>query len=132
MLAFDIRIGEKRACLAGVEDWSLISAHVTAQRGDNPNVEMVESLELYIGGMTQPDAAGISHHVRWGRLTQLHVGTTITIQVIDTDTPDMPIRRYRSDHEVQESGFTDEEIEEMQREDWLRLKAKFEPDGSEL
>ena len=128
MLAFDICVGEDRVCLAGVEDWSLLSAHLTAQRSDLG--EVIESLELYMGGMTKPDATGKSHHVRWGRLVHLEVGNKITIHVVDADVTDLPIRRYRSDHEVQESAFTDEEIEQMEREDWLRLKAKFEPDSS--
>ena len=128
MLAFDIRIDEKQICVAGVDDWSGLSAILTAQRGDLG--DEIESIELYMGGMTQADVAGISHHVRWGRLTQLAVGTTVTIRIIDADALDPPVRRYRSDHEVQESGFTDEEIEQMQREEWMRLKAKFEPDGN--
>jgi hypothetical protein len=128
MLAFDIRIGEERLWLAGVEDWSLLSAHLTAQRGDL--CDEIESLELYVGGMTKPDVAGTAHHVRWGRSRQLEVGTMITIHVLDADAPDMPIKRYRSDYEVQEPAFTDEEIEHMQREEWLRLKAKFESDAS--
>ncbi|MFM5950126.1 MAG: hypothetical protein ACKOPM_13025 [Novosphingobium sp.] len=128
MLAFDIRIGEERICLAGVDDWSILSAHLTAQRGDQS--DDIENLELYVGGMTKADSAGTSHHVRWSRLRQLEVGTTVTIHVVDADATDMPIKRYRSDHEVRESAFTDEEIEQMQREDWLRLKAKFEPDLS--
>jgi len=127
MLAFDIYIGEERLCLAGVDDWSLLSAHVTAQRGDSSNDGAAESLELYMGGMTQSDAENVSHHVRWGTVTELGVGTKITIHVIETDTPERPIRRYRSDYEVQEQGFTEEEIEEMERQEWLRLKAKFEP-----
>lgn len=128
MLAFDIRIGEERICLAGVDDWSLLSAILTAQRGDQS--DDIESLELHVGGMTKTDAAGTSHHVRWGKLRQLEVGTTITIQVLEADAADMPIKRFRSDHEVQEFAFTNEEIEQMQREEWLRLKAKFEPDSS--
>jgi hypothetical protein len=127
MLAFDIYIGEERLCLAGVDDWSLLSAHVTAQRGDSSSEDSVESLELSMGGMTQPDAENVYHHVRWGRVTELKVGTKITIHVVETDTPERPIRRYRSDHEVQEQAFTEEEIEELERQDWLRLKAKFEP-----
>jgi hypothetical protein len=128
MLAFDVYVDGERACLAGIADWSLISAHVTALRDDNQGVEQIESLDLYVGGMTQPDAEGVAHHVRWGQRMAFQVGTKITIHVVDTDAPELPKIRFRSDAQVRESAFTDEEIEEMQREDWLRLKAKFEPD----
>jgi hypothetical protein len=49
------------------------------------------------------------------------------INIVETDQPDPPVRRYRSDRKVQESPFSDEEIEQMEREDYERLKAKFEP-----
>jgi hypothetical protein len=49
------------------------------------------------------------------------------IEVIETDAPDPPVRRYRSDREVQESPYSDEEIEQFEREELRRLKAKFEP-----
>lgn len=55
------------------------------------------------------------------------VGSKVVIEVIETDAPDPPVRRYRSDREVQESPYSDEEIEQLEREELRRLKAKFEP-----
>lgn len=61
-----------------------------------------------------------------GDRRNLAVGMQVTIKIVEADRADEPVRRYRSDREVQENPFTDEEIE---REDWLRLKAKFEPEN---
>ncbi len=55
------------------------------------------------------------------------VGSKVVINIVETDQPDPPVRRYRSDRLVQESPFSEEEIEQMEREDYVRLKAKFEP-----
>ena len=49
------------------------------------------------------------------------------VTVVDTDHPDPPTKRYRSDKEVQENPFTEEELKEMRRQDYLELKKEFEP-----
>jgi hypothetical protein len=50
----------------------------------------------------------------------------VTIRLIETETPDEPKRRHRSDHEVQELPYTVEEMRQMRYEDYLMLKAEFE------
>ena len=128
MLAFEVWIDGERQCLAGVEDWAVLSAHVTACRHRDQTPPPPDELEFYVGGMTETDETGASHHFRWRR-RNLELGMQVTIKVVDADRPDEPVRRYRSDREVQEPAFTDEEIEEFERADWLRLKAKFEPEN---
>ena len=67
---------------------------------------------------------GAAYHVRWsGR--DLTVGSMVTLSVVNTDRPDPPIKRFRSDKDVQESAFTDEELKEMRRQDYLELKKEF-------
>ena len=78
--------------------------------------------------MSKSNADGAQYHVRWSK-RQLTIGSKITIEITETDAPDEPERRYRSDREVQESPYSDEEIEQFEREEWLRLKAKFEPNA---
>jgi len=128
MLAFEVRIDGERLCLAGMEDWSVLAAHVTAVRRRNADSEPQDELEFAVGGLTQADRDDVSHHARWA-CRPLQVGSQVEIAIVDTDRPDEPNRRYRSDRDVQESPFTDEEIEEMERAEWLRLKAKFEAQG---
>jgi hypothetical protein len=125
MLAFEIEIDGERNLLAGTDDWDLLSFHLDATREDarRPDLEVTVSM----GGLTQEDENGIRHHVRWGR-RELQVGAKVVLTVVDTERPDPPIRRYRSDREVQEDPYTDEEIAEFERADYLRLKAKFEPE----
>ena len=48
------------------------------------------------------------------------------VEIVDTDEIDAPVKRYRSDQEVQENPFTDEEWREMRYNDYLQLKEEFE------
>jgi hypothetical protein len=48
------------------------------------------------------------------------------VTVVESDHPDPPIRRYRSDKEMQESPFTNHEMREMRWQDYLALKKEFE------
>ena len=128
MLAFEVFVDDQRICLAGFEDWAVMSTIISAVSRSEPMPDGRNEIELSVGGLSERDASGIAHHLRWVR-TELKVGSIVTVNIVDTDQPDEPVRRYRSDREVQDSPFTDEEIEEMERADWLRLKAKFEPGG---
>ena len=131
MIALLVEIDGERYVLAGVEDWSLISAHLTAMRGvegDSEARNKEDEIEVSIGGLTRADGSNHRYHFRWPR-RDLRVGSKVTISVVDSEACDPPIKRYRSDKEVQESPFTDEEMVEMRRQDYLRLKAEFEPQG---
>jgi hypothetical protein len=126
LLAFDIWIDGARLARAGCEDWSVLSAHVTAVKKRHGARQRDGELEFSVGGLSQSDADGAAHHFRWVK-RDLAVGSKVIIEVIETDAPDPPVRRYRSDREVQESPYSDEEIEQFEREELRRLKAKFEP-----
>ena len=130
MLAFEIWIDGVRFARAGVEDWSVLSAHVTAVRERHGPGQREGELEFSVGGLSQRDADGPAYHFRWAK-RDLKVGSKIVVEIIETDEPDPAVRRYRSDRDVQESPYSKEEIEQFEREELRRLKAKFEPDGGE-
>lgn len=131
MLAFDIWIDGARHARAGFADWSVLSAHVTAVQEGAGRPDRKGELEFSVGGLSRTGGDGAQYHVRWAK-RQLTIGSKITIELVEIEDPDEPERRYRSDREVQESPYSDEEIEQFEREEWLRLKAKFEPNaGSE-
>ena len=127
MLGFELLVDDERICVAGMEDWSVMSVILSALRPRYGDRARDGELNVSAGGLSETDANGASYHARWARV-DLKVGSRVVINVVETDEPDPPIRRYRSDHEVQEPAYTEEEIEEFEREDWLRLKAKFEPE----
>ena len=126
MLAFELFVDDRRICLAGMEDWAVMSVILSAVRRRHQDPDDSGRLDISAGGLSETGADGAAYHARWEKV-DLAVGSKVVINLIETDQPDPPVRRYRSDREVQESPFTDEEIEEMEREEWLRLKSKFEP-----
>src|SRR5258706_265531 len=127
MIAFEIEIDGERYVVAGVEDWSILSMHITAKRAERDNVPTGEppDVDASAGGLTLYDADRISYHFRWPR-KDLAVGSSVTVKIIETSSADPPVNRYRSDREVQENPFTEEEWKQMRHDDYLKLKQEFE------
>jgi hypothetical protein len=123
MIALEIVVNGEAVVIAGVEDWGLLSAHITARRASE-NYEY-DKYEMTVGGLAQQNEEGKHEHFRWGR-KELRLGDRIAIKLIETNSAEPPIRRYRSDKAVQEHPFTEEEVLEMQRDTYLALKKKFE------
>jgi len=123
MIAFQVEIDGKPTVLAGAEDWSILALHVTARR----QMESGKSneLQLSVGGLTEDDRDGVSHHFRW-KERDLRIGTKVVVTVVETDVPDQPTKRYRSDAQIQENPFTDEEMRELRWKDYQALKLEFE------
>lgn len=128
MLALEVEIDGERFVVAGSEDWGLLSVILTAQRGtpDAPAVSArTDSVDVRVGGLTERDGSGQTHHLRWGN-KELRLGSRVSVRVIEVDQADTPIKRYRSDAQVQENPFTDNEIREMRWKEYLELKKEFE------
>ena len=123
MLAYEIKLNGKKKVLAGIEDWDVLHAIISARRGRDE--ESGDDIELSVGALAQPKIDHQYEHVRWGRW-RLSVEDELTIHLVEVSQADPPKKRYRSDREVQEDPFTQEEIDQMEREDYLRLKKKFE------
>ena len=127
MLAFEVEIDGKHVVTAGAEDWSGLGLHVSARRGtpDAPaESARVDDQDFSVGGLSQPDDKGISYHFRWSRVP-LSIGSRVVVTLVDTAAPDAPVKRYRSDREVQEDPFTVEEIREMRLQTYVELKKEF-------
>ena len=122
MLAFDIEIDGKRWLLAGVENWKLLHLQLTSSRYVLP-----EETSVSVSATYEADKSG-ANNARWAPSPNLSIGSKIIVTLVDTDKADKPMRVYRYDEHVQDNPFTPEEEERMEREEWLRLKAKFEPE----
>lgn len=129
MIALKLSVDGEELLTAGVEDWSLVNAQVLAMQSE-PNSEVRDGyIELSSGGLTLPDSEKIRYHFRWPRV-ELQVGSVVTIEIVESENPTPPKKRFRSDAEVQENPFTDEEIREMRYQDYLNLKAEFDGDAN--
>jgi hypothetical protein len=128
MLAFEVEIDGKPIVLAGIEDWSILALHITGSRSkDTDQVEkaLADEVRFSVSGLSRPDASGVRHHFRWGN-ADLRFGSKVLVTVVETERPDPPAKRYRSDKEIQENPFTEEELREMRRQDYVTLKKEFE------
>ena len=122
MLAFRVEVDGEVIAVAGVEDWAVLALHVTASRSDAS--EAARS-HVSVGGLALPGEQPGHHHFRW-KERDLGVGSRVVVTLVDTDAPTAPVKRFRSDAEVQEDSFTDEEAREMRLQDYLELKKEFE------
>jgi hypothetical protein len=131
MIAFQVDIDGERVVVAGVEDYSVLALHVDAGRGKestNSPAKATAEIRFSVGGLSRADPSGVRHHFRWPE-RNLAMGSTISVTIVDVENPDPPQRRYRSDKHVQQSPFTEEELREIRRQDYLELKKEFEGAG---
>jgi hypothetical protein len=86
----------------------------------------VQEFAYSVGALLQSEAPGELKHARWGR-HEINIGDELTFKIVETDHVDPPIKIYRSDAKIQEDPFTEEELEQFDREEYERLKNKYEP-----
>ena len=125
MLALRVEVDGEEPIIASVEDWSVLALNLTATRSEAS--EHVGHLRTAVGGLSLPNENAVCHHFRW-KERELHVGSRVVVTLVETDSPHPPLKRYRSDSEVQEEPFTEAEAREMRLQDYLELKKEF---GSE-
>ena len=126
MLAFEVLLNGKKTMLAGFEDWEVLHAILSARRALEEGAD--DDLEMSVGGLALSSIEGQLEHVRWGRL-RLSIGDEVSIRLVEVSRVDAPKKRYRSDKAVQEDPFTEEEIQEMEKETYIKLKKKFDGNG---
>ncbi|MCF1458541.1 MAG: hypothetical protein LPH21_13565 [Shewanella sp.] len=124
MIALKIIVNGKYCATAGQEDWSVLASHVSATRPP-PDKDGEETIRFSVGGLSQFNEEGIAHHFRWKEIN-LEPGDKVEVEVTETAEVDPPVKRYRSDSEVQEDPFTEEEMREMRYQDYLELRKEFE------
>lgn len=124
MLAFQLTINGEPAGTFGFDDWAVLNAFLTARsRTARDNYEQIE---LSISGLEERKIPDAAYHIRCFR-RNMSRGDEIKLKIIESETADPPLKRYRSDATIQEDAFTEEEHLEFEREEYERLKAKFEP-----
>lgn len=121
MLCYEVVVNGQKVAVAGFADWAVMSVIVSSSRGEG---KYGPDHTLHIGGLSTDSEDG-ARHVRW-KTPDLVIGSEVLIKVIDCDKPDEPTKRFRSNKDVQENPFTDEEMREMRYQSYLELKAEFE------
>jgi hypothetical protein len=123
MKAFRVVVDGNALGDLGVADFD--NSSVIDGFGRGSHAEAVD-YRLHVGGLTQFDENGVSRHYRWAS-PQIQEGSRIEIEIVDSANCVPPTRLYRSDQEIQEPAFTEEEMRKMRYESYLELKKEFEP-----
>lgn len=123
MKAFRVVVDGKPLGDLGFADFGVATLIVDFGR---PSKAEAIDYHFRVGGLTQPDPNGVCRHYRWAT-PSIQDGTRIEIEIVDSETCVPPTRLYRSDREVQEPPFTEEEMRDMRYKDYLALKKEFGP-----
>ncbi len=122
MIAFKVSINGKKKFLAGIDDWDSLHAVIMALRADTEEDDHI--INLKIGGVLQNVEPGKLENARWPHL-DLKIGDEVSITIKEVDIADKPSERNQSDSPVLENSIIDEELYELQKQDYLRLKELF-------
>jgi hypothetical protein len=122
MIAFKVSINGKEKFVTGIEDWDSLHAVIMALRA-NTN-EDDHTINLKIGGLAQSIDIDKSVNVRWPHL-DLKVGDEVSIAIEEVDIADSPSERNQTERPVLENSVIDEELFELQKQDYLKLKELF-------
>ena len=124
MIAYKIYVNGKHVVTAGQEDWSVLAMHISATR-QKEEPSSTGYVRYSVGGLSQQNSEGYCQHFRWPEI-DLAVGDKVEVEIIESEDVTEPRKRFRSDHQVQEDPFTEEEAKEMRYQDYLELKKEFE------
>ena len=124
MLALRIRINAQPPVTAGAEHWRLLHANVVVSRRIAGRDDH-DDLRMHIGALSE--APGLpAEHLRWDG-PDLAPGDVVTLEVVDVEAVDPPVHRQDVDAPLPRLDYTPEEWRAIQKREYLRLKAKFEP-----
>ncbi len=126
MLALRITINNQPPVTAGEEHWRLLHANVVLGRRIEGRDDH-DDLHMHLGGLAETPGDP-AEHLRWP-MPELAVGDIVTIEVVEAEAVDPPAHRFNVDAPLPQMGFTPEEWRAIQHREYLRLKARFEPDG---
>jgi hypothetical protein len=102
MIALEVSLNGKRVCIAGADDLSVLSTHVTAcgklGKKTIPTRPDETTGDLYytVGGLTSRRDPNQDVHLRWKEIAPLKVGDVIQVKILETDKVDRPTSRTRA------------------------------------
>lgn len=130
MIAFRVSLNGEPLATAGLEALSVLSAIVTAKGVLGPKSMGTQTLkegfevDIGVGGLASESNEDPGLSVNWCPKTLLAVGDKITVEVIDTESPDPPLQAYPKKPlnlaQRERKGW------EMAKEKYFRHKDKYE------
>jgi hypothetical protein len=99
MYALKVNINSEQAVIAGSHDLGVLNAIINCVgKLGNDGREFKEGegadLFIHVGGLTSRHDKLTDVHVRWITNRSLRVGDIVTIEIIETDSPDTPTNTH--------------------------------------
>lgn len=101
----------------------MLASHISATR----SAEEKECLPRFsVGGLSHPDEEKNRNFFRW-KEENLQIGDKVEIEDARTEEITEAVKIFRSNSDVQENPFTEDEMKEMRCQDYLELKRSLNP-----
>jgi hypothetical protein len=102
MIALEVRLNGKRVCVAGAQDLSVLSAHVTACGKLGTKTvparpgETTGEIFYSVGGLTARSDPKKNVHLRWKSVAPLKIGDVLEVRVLKSTKADRPKSRIKA------------------------------------
>jgi len=101
MIALEVTINGKRVCLAGAEDLSVLSAHVTAcgclgKKTVPRRPDETRDFYYHVGGLTSRRDPEKDLHLAWKNIKPLKVGDVVQVRILEVPKADRALSRKKA------------------------------------
>lgn len=113
MLGLKIKINNGEAIVGGADDLATLTAYVSAAgvlgpKTHHPRPDEPPDLWVTLRGLTSRPSPDSDEHLAWLQQHPLRVGDSITIEVVETEEPDVPVSRRLAGETAQQAVGADE------------------------
>ena len=114
MICFDVYVNDKKLCRAGFQDAVVLTSILSWAKLTTGEEEMF----FGVGGLYHPTSGG-NAHPSWVEQLAIAAGDKITIEVVNAENPDEPVRETVESLEL---------IKQQKRKYLEHMKGEFEND----
>jgi hypothetical protein len=130
MRALRVKINDGAPVTAGADDLGVLNLIVSCVGPLGPSAVCppstnVERLKVNLGGLTSRGSDARNEHLDWLSDVPVNIGDTITVEILETDSPD-PIGHAE---EVKRRESDARQYYEHCKETYLKLRDHYEPEA---
>lgn len=134
MILLEVLLNGEKVALAGTEDLCVLSAtfNATGKLGSQSHGTKGEKADhelfLHVGGLTSREPPTDDEHLSWVSHRPLNLGDEVVLRFSQGDAADKPTKMKDADGNMAE--ISEKRMFEMARDEYFRLKPKYEADGT--
>lgn len=138
VIAYEVHLNGQRLCIAGADDLGVLTAILTigGKLGSRsvrpPRTQSAEDTgeerprpTLHVSGLTSRSVEGTDEHLRWQPGVVLAIGDVVELRILEV----APDAADPAEAEIRSRKPPDRRTYERVKQEYLRLREKFEPDG---